>query len=44
MSALIVATILMIISVAVSIYMVANPSEQAPDAISYEYWWMSLPI
>jgi len=44
MIALIVGAILMIISVAVSLYQVYNPSNQAPETISYEYWWMSLPM
>jgi hypothetical protein len=44
MIAFIIGAILMIISVAVSLYQITHPSAQAPEAIAYEYWWMSLPM
>jgi hypothetical protein len=44
MIALIVGAILVMLSVAVSIYQINNPLIEAPEASSYEYWWMSLPM
>ena len=44
MIALIVGAILMMLSIAVSLYHISNPSIEAPETIAYEYWWMSLPM
>lgn len=44
MIALIAGAILVMLSVAVSIYQLSNPSIEASEAIAYEYWWMSLPM
>ena len=43
MIALIVGAILIMLSIAISLYQLSNPSLEVPEAIAYEYWWMSLP-
>jgi hypothetical protein len=44
MIALIVGAILIMLSIPVSLYQINNPVIEAPQAIAYEYWWMSLPM
>lgn len=44
MIALIAIVTLMMLSIAISLYQISNPSIEAPEAIAYEYWWMSLPM
>ena len=36
--------ILMMLSIAVSLYHVSHPAIETPETSAYEYWWMSLPM
>ena len=44
MATVIIGAILAILAVAASLYRISTLSEQAPEVVFYEYWWMTLPM
>ena len=44
MTLAIIGAILAMLSIAASLYRINAPSDQDPEVIVYEYWWMTLPM